>query len=229
MSRLDRWLRDNGYFSSRQTAKRAIKQGLVLVNGTKAKPSKHVTRTDEIHISEHAHDLPLGYLKLKEIDQAVEINIISPDDYVLDIGSSAGGFILYAKEQGASVLGIEISDKFLPRLKELAYHSEVVSILGADAFTMPLGNIPCGDFNAVLIDVTTEPRSTLKLVQRFYKCLRPSGKILVAFKSDSTHNTIETCYNSIEDLGFADCQSIVLDEKKQEFHVFATKPESTTQ
>lgn len=228
MPRLDRWLRDNGYFSSRQTAKRAIKNGLVLVNRKRAKPSTHVTTTDEIHISEEARDMPLGYLKLKEIDQILETKIISQNDYVLDIGSSAGGFILYAKEQGARVLGIEISGDFLPRLREIARHSEDVSILEADAFTMPLENIPCGDFNVILIDVTTEPRSTLKLARRFCRCLNSSGKILVAFKSNPIPDTVDISCNSIEDLGFANCKSIVLDEKRQEFHIFAIKPQNHT-
>lgn len=225
MPRLDRWLRDNGYFTSRQRAKRAIKEGLVLVNGRKAKPSTHVTGTDKIHVSEKAQDMPLGYLKMKRINRLIQTEIINPDDYVLDIGSSAGGFILYAKEQGAKVLGIEISDEFLRRLQGIAHYSEGVSILNEDAFTIPFEEIPCGDFDTILIDVTTEPESTLKLAKKFYKCLRPSGKILVAFKSRLKPDFIEHCRNSIEEVGFINSQPIILDDKRQEFHIFAVKPE----
>lgn len=225
MPRLDRWLRDSGYFTSRQRAKRAIKKGLVLVNGKEAKPSTHVTQNDEIQVSENARDMPLGYLKIKRADDVLSPPLISSGDRVLDIGSSAGGFILYARDKGANILGIEISDEFLPQLLRIDSTSEGVSILAGDAFTMPMEEIPGGEFDTILIDVTTEPESTLTLVRRFHEILRSSGKTLVAFKAKPTSENILRYQETIEELGFINCQPIILDENRQEFYIFAEKPE----
>jgi len=54
--RLDVWLVEEGLFSSRQAAKRAIKDGLVSVNGIQVKPSKQVSGQEEIVVSSEARD-----------------------------------------------------------------------------------------------------------------------------------------------------------------------------
>ena len=63
MPRLDIWLVSNGYFSSRQIAKRAIRAGHVTINGIKTKPSKFVTGDETIEVSSVSVDFPIGYTK----------------------------------------------------------------------------------------------------------------------------------------------------------------------
>jgi len=77
MPRLDVWLVENGHFSSRQVAKRAIKEGMVTINGTQCKPSKQVSGKEDIKISSDFVDMPMGYHKLKEIDDIHALRLIS--------------------------------------------------------------------------------------------------------------------------------------------------------
>ena len=67
MPRLDVWLVETGQFSSRQAAKRAIKEGLVIVNGKKCKPSTQVSEKDTIELLSTEADVPQGFQKLKEL------------------------------------------------------------------------------------------------------------------------------------------------------------------
>ncbi|MEM2462455.1 MAG: S4 domain-containing protein, partial [Archaeoglobaceae archaeon] len=90
--RLDVLLVRRGFFKSRNRAKIAIKKGLVIVNGAIAKkPSMEVGIDAEIKVLD---DKPLGYWKLKELDE--KFRIFEGNETVLDLGSSAGGFLLYA-------------------------------------------------------------------------------------------------------------------------------------
>ena len=64
-------------------------------------------------------DHPKGYFKLKLIQD--ESGILNPGDLVLDLGSSAGGFLLYASEIAGRVKGIEFSRNFRSELGKIAY------------------------------------------------------------------------------------------------------------
>ena len=90
MPRLDVWLVETGQFSSRQTAKRAIKDGFVIVNGRKCKPSTQVSEKDTIELLSTEADVPQGYQKLKELDERLQGKLICDACTALDIGSSAG-------------------------------------------------------------------------------------------------------------------------------------------
>ena len=90
MARLDVWLIENGYFSSRQVAKRAIKEGLVTVDGQLCKPSKQVSGREEIIISPESVDMPMGYHKLKQIDELLEGNLVMKPCIALDFQNIKG-------------------------------------------------------------------------------------------------------------------------------------------
>ncbi|UCH03848.1 MAG: cell division protein FtsJ, partial [Candidatus Thorarchaeota archaeon] len=94
MSRLDIWLVEQGHFSSRQAAKRAIRAGHVKVNGELAKPSKQIRGSESVTVSKESLDTPVGYMKLKRIDDSIG-NVVTSATLALDIGSSAGGFLRY--------------------------------------------------------------------------------------------------------------------------------------
>ena len=184
MPRLDIWLVKNGKAPSRQIAKRMIKSGYVKVNGRIGKPSTFVKGSETIEVSDKATLYPIGYEKLKAIDILMDGNIARAGDLALDIGSSAGGFLLYLAEKGIHSIGIEISDEFYEVLKEIERENENITILFDDAFTINPANI-CSpnSLDLLLIDVTTEPSGTLKLIDKFLPLLKSGGKLVSSFKT----------------------------------------------
>jgi len=224
MPRLDIWLVERGYFSSRQSAKRAIREGNVTVDGRVTKPSHEVSGLEDILIMNTARDLPKGYRKLERLDAISRGRISTPGSYALDIGSSAGGFLSYLIEKGVSVTGIEISEEFSSQLEDIVNTSDRASLIVADAFDVdPTVICDYGKLDALLIDVTTEPSGTLALVNRFTPLLKSNGALLAAFKSRRKDDIEETVRAALENLGYQDIQLIELEETRQEFHVLAIR------
>lgn len=224
MPRLDIWLVEEGHFSSRQAAKRAIKEGLVTVNGKSAKPSKQISGKEEVIVSSLASDLPQGYEKLKQIDDFLGGTLASDSTFALDIGSSAGGFLFYLDEKGARSIGIEVSKTFAAKLRKIAYSSENISLIIDDAFTIALERIcGLGELDLLLVDVTTEPEGTLQLIRRFTPLLKQEGRLIAAFKSKIDDDTIASIRQGILAGDYTDIQTIVLDSSRREFHLIAIR------
>ncbi|MFX1264234.1 MAG: S4 domain-containing protein [Promethearchaeota archaeon] len=223
MPRLDSWLVEQGYFSSRQAAKRAIRAGHVKVNGEPAKPSKQITGSESVTVSKEALDTPVGYLKLRQIDDSIG-NVVTSTTLALDIGSSAGGFLRYLAECGATAIGVEVSEEFSQSLEELVNDYPNVSVLFDDAFTMdPLIVGENEKLDLLLIDVTTEPQGTLMLVKKFSVLLKKKGWLIASFKSKTTPTAISDLRDSVSRLGFAIVRDIVLDDTLHEFHLVAIR------
>lgn len=219
MARLDVWLIENGYFSSRQVAKRAIKEGLVTVDGQLCKPSKQVSGREEIIISPESVDMPMGYHKLKQIDELLEGNLVMKPCIALDIGSSAGGFLAYLNEKGATVIGIEVAERFFDNLIELAESHQRISVIFDDAFTIDPSIIATeGGLDLLLVDVTTEVDGTMELISRFSYLLKTDGRLVVAFKTDNPEIVLQL-RKSVTNLGYTDVESIHLDDTRQEVHI----------
>ncbi|MEM2190625.1 MAG: S4 domain-containing protein, partial [Archaeoglobaceae archaeon] len=158
--RLDLWLVKEGYFKTRNRAKIAIKQGLVRVNGVVVKkPSAEV---NESYMIEVLDDKPAGYWKLKHLDET--FGIFKGDEVVLDLGSSAGGFLLYARERAKFVYGIEFSKEFEEALKELESLGNV-KIFIEDAFKFDISKIEHVD--VILNDLTLPFASSMTALRRF--------------------------------------------------------------
>ncbi|WP_456369224.1 SAM-dependent methyltransferase [Geoglobus sp.] len=174
--RIDRWLHLNGYFESRSRAKLAVKKGLVLVNGRKVKPSYDV-RGDEV-VQVLAESRPAGYYKLMELDRAW--NIFSEVDVVLDLGSSAGGFLAYAAERANRVIGIEFSTEFREQLQKVQEEFDNVEVIIGDVFKLDISAMP--EFDVVLVDLTLEPEDSLRALLRFSSKVKPGGKVLFVSK-----------------------------------------------
>ncbi|MFX0044727.1 MAG: S4 domain-containing protein [Candidatus Hermodarchaeota archaeon] len=223
MPRLDSWLVEQGYFSSRQAAKRAIRAGHVKVNGEPAKPSKQIKGSESVTVSKEALDTPVGYLKLRQIDDSIG-NVVTSTTLALDIGSSAGGFLRYLAECGATAIGVEVSEEFSQSLEELVNDYPNVSVLFDDAFTMdPLIVGENEKLDLLLIDVTTEPQGTLMLVKKFSVLLKKKGWLIASFKSKTTPTAISDLRDSVSRLGFAIVRDIVLDDTLHEFHLVAIR------
>ncbi|MHA2395393.1 MAG: S4 domain-containing protein [Candidatus Thorarchaeota archaeon] len=222
MSRLDVWLVETGQFSSRQAAKRAIKDGLVIVNGRECKPSKQVSEKDTIELLSTEVDVPQGFQKLKELDERLQDKLVCGACTALDIGSSAGGFLIYLAEKGANVTGIEVSKRFSEELQVIVEKYPQISVVFTDAFDMDPSIVANnGQLDLLLVDVTTEPEGTLKLIEKFTPLLKKEGRMLAAFKSNHKSETLASFKEDISQLGYEQIQELILDETLQEVHITA--------
>ncbi len=184
--RLDKLLVLKGYFSTRQKAKEAIRRGLVTVNGRVVKkPSLDVGLDVEIAVLEE--EKPRGYWKLKELDE--EWEIIREGDVVLDLGSSAGGFLLYASERAKRVYGIEFSREFEEELRRVERSKENVKVFIEDAFRFDLSNLE--PLDVILSDLTLHPISALKATLRFLPLLKEGGRVLFVMKTGTFDERLE--------------------------------------
>ena len=222
MPRLDVWLVETGRFLSRQAAKRAIKKGLVTVNGQNCKPSTQVSEKDTIELLDTEADVPQGFQKLKELDERLQRKLVCSSCTALDIGSSAGGFLIYLAEKESNATGIEVSERFSEELHAIAEKYPHISVIFADAFKMDPTTISNkGELDLLLIDVTTEPEGTLKLIEKYTPLLKKNGRMLSAFKLNHKSKTLDLIKDTISQLGYEQIQEIILEQTRQEIHVTA--------
>lgn len=216
--RLDAYLVEMGHFKSRGRAKTAILAGNVKVNGTTVtKASKDVSTDDVIKVAEGL-DQPQGYFKLQLVQK--ESSILKPGDRVLDLGSSAGGFLLFASEIAGHVKGIEFSRDFRSELGKIAYERENVEVMFGDAFTVPLNILSEEPVDVILSDMTMEPENSIKALSRVLPLLKEGGKLLQVIKIQKKKNP-KPILNRIENLGL-EIQQVIKSEK-QEIYVVARK------
>lgn len=182
--RLDIFLYKQGYFESRSMAKEAIKKGLVKVNGKIVrKPSRDIRGNEKIEVLGGGR--PRGYYKLKMLDE--KFNLISENDVVLDLGSSAGGFVMYASEKAKFVFGIEFSREFEERLRRVEAERSNIRIFIDDAFKFDTSKLP--DLDVILCDLTLEPEDAITVLLRFVSKLKTSGKVLFVSKNNHIDHT----------------------------------------
>jgi 23S rRNA (cytidine1920-2'-O)/16S rRNA (cytidine1409-2'-O)-methyltransferase len=224
MPRLDVWLVESGRFSSRQAAKRAIREGIVTVDGYPSKPSRQVTGNESIQVLVDHTDVPKGFHKLKMIDDILGGTLVVLPCLALDIGSSAGGFLAYLGHKGAQAIGIEVSTRFTKELQTLVESNPNLSILFADAFEIePSSFADAGSLDLLLIDVTTVPTGTLHLVSTYCPLLKRGGRLVAAFKIEKDTNNVLQVIESIQRMGFEDVREINLDDARQEVHIIACR------
>jgi 23S rRNA (cytidine1920-2'-O)/16S rRNA (cytidine1409-2'-O)-methyltransferase len=216
--RLDTYLVDMGYFSSRARAKDAIIRGNVRVGGNAVtKPAKDVSTDLLIEVGEGL-DMPKGYFKLKLIQEAS--GIICEGDSVLDLGSSAGGFLLYASQIAGKVRGIEFSKDFHTELGRITDEHENISVRFGDVFTLPLQEMSSEKVDVILNDMTLEPADSLLALKRVFPLLKEDGKLLQVIKIQKRENR-EPLLSKIEDIGVEVIR--VIESQKQEIYVIARK------
>ena len=217
--RLDAYLVEMGHFKSRGRAKTAILAGNVKVNGTAVtKASKDVSTDDVIEVAEGL-DQPQGYFKLQLVQK--ESGILKPGDRVLDLGSSAGGFLLFASEIAGHVKGIEFSRDFRSELGKIAYERENVEVMFGDVFTVPLNLLSEEPVDVILSDMTLVPDDSIQALSRVLPLLKEGGKLLQVIKMPKK-KTPKNILNKIENMGL-EIQHVIKSEK-QEMYVVARKP-----
>jgi len=213
--RLDSYLVDIGKLSSRGRAKRAIAGGHVKVNGRVIiKPSYDVAYSDSVEITEGL-DKPAGYLKLKEIQETSAL--IMEGDRVLDIGSSAGGFLLFASGIASHVHGIEWSREFRRELKKLEHEHPNITVEFGDAFTMPVEK---EKFDVLLMDITASPLSSIKALGNVVAALKKGGMLLQVLKLPKERDR-EPILNMLSSMGLEIVE--ILEPEKMEVYIIARK------
>jgi len=215
--RLDSHLVEIGNLGSRSRAKRAILEGHVRVNDKViTKPSFDVGYSDKIEITSGL-DRPAGYWKLKDIQEKTDL--IKNGDRVLDIGSSAGGFLLFACGIASCVHGIEFSHEFRPELEKIAHEKQNITFEFADVFTIaPLKE----KYDVLLLDITVSPLSSIKALENVFPSLKRGGMMLQVLKLPK-NNEIEPILAKLTLMGFEINQ--VIKAQKQEAYVIARKNE----
>ena len=216
--RLDAYLVEMGNFKSRGRSKQAIKGGHVKIDGSVVtKPSKDVSIDDNIEVDEGL-DMPKGYFKLKRIQE--ETGLISEGDSIIDLGSSAGGFITFASEIAGRINGLEFSRDFRSELGQLAHENENVSIIFDDVFSVPLAELSEEPVDVILSDMTLEPMDSLAALERVLPLLKVGGKLLQVIKTSKRIDR-EPVLARFEDLGVEILH--VLESHKQEIYVIGRK------
>ena len=227
--RLDSYLVETGLFKSRGRAKRAVEEGKVKLNGTVCtKPSKNITTEDVIE-AEEGLDMPKGYFKLKSVWE--RLPILNEGDFVLDLGSSAGGFLMFASEivgDTGHVHGIEFSKDFRTELGKLAFENENITVTFGDVFTLPFEKIMTetnsrnGKFDVLLNDMTLEPIDSIAALERMAVLLRDGGRLLQVIKIPKNRSK-SAILRKIEGFGFT--VEEVIEPERQETYIIARKAE----
>ena len=100
--RLDKYLVEEGYFESRNRANDAIKAGLVLIDGKKAKASAKVDENSIVEVEDTKFYVSRAARKLENF--LAEHPMDFKGKKALDIGSSTGGFAQIVLENGVASL-----------------------------------------------------------------------------------------------------------------------------
>ncbi len=216
--RLDAYLVEMGYFKSRGRAKTAILNGNIKVDDTIVKkPSRDISAGAELDVEEGL-DRPRGYFKLKKIQDAT--GLIAKGDRVLDLGSSAGGFLMLASEIASSVTGVEFSKDFDTELEKIVDEKENVFVMFADVFQIPLEEMSPEKVDVILSDMTLEPLDSLAALERVLPLLKNKGKLLQVIKMGKQKNS-KPILAKAEAMGLKIIE--VLESEKQEIYIIAQK------
>lgn len=165
MSRLDIFLVEKGYFTSRERAKDAILSGVVFVDGKQAKASLSVCGNEEIKIGKTLQYVSRGALKLEKAIKDFDIDLSGKN--VLDIGSSTGGFTEICLLNGVKhVIAVDVGNNQMD--KKLKNDKRISLFENTDFRFIESEKLKCVDF--IVSDV-----SFISLEKIFPKILHEFG------------------------------------------------------
>lgn len=178
--RLDVYLVENSFFTSREQAKVNITKGNVLVNGARAKkPSQEVNANDKIEVSGDnvVKYVSRGGLKLEKALR--EFNIDCTNKVALDVGSSTGGFTDCLLQSGASkVYSIDVGT--LQLAESLRKDPRIVSIENQNITDLTPEQVDNNMFQLIVADLSFV--SLTKVFEHFVRFLSSNGVIIVLVK-----------------------------------------------
>lgn len=151
--RLDKYLLEHHYFTSREKAQIAIAHRTVKVNGLlTTKASKEIDASMNVEIVDIFNRfVSMGGLKLEKAirDFSLDFN----DKQVLDIGASTGGFTDCALQYGAShVVAVDVGTQQLT--EPLRHHTAVTSIENTDFRNLTPEMVHHKRFDFIVADVS---------------------------------------------------------------------------
>ncbi len=152
MSRLDVYLTEHNIYASRERSRRAIREGLVSVNGkVVVKASFEVCENDVVQGgSDPVPYVSRGGLKLESVFLLWPMDVTSLQ--CLDVGASTGGFTQVLLSRGAaSVTAVDVGHGQLA--EELRADKRVINLEGTDIRGLPAAEYG-GRFDFVSIDVS---------------------------------------------------------------------------
>jgi len=177
--RLDKYLTDNQFFTSREKAQTAIKHSTVKVNGEiVTKASMDITDTMTVEVIDLFNKyVSMGGLKLEKAIQDFALDLTGKD--VLDIGSSTGGFTDCALQHGAShVTAVDVGTQQL--VDKLRDDPRVLSIENRDFRELTPDEVQNRLYDFIVSDV-----SFISLTYILPYCgtfLKPDGKMMLLIK-----------------------------------------------
>jgi 23S rRNA (cytidine1920-2'-O)/16S rRNA (cytidine1409-2'-O)-methyltransferase len=214
--RLDGYLVSEGLVASRNRARRLIERGLVKVDGvTVVKPSQKIEYGRSVTVD--GESMPEGYFKMKGIQEAS--GIIHEGNAVLDIGSSAGGFLMYASPIASRVTGIEFSLEFKGPLMEVEKDFPNVRVIFDDAFNMDIAQLD-GPYDIILNDMTVEPMISIDVLKRFLPLLKEHGRVMQVVKL-GPKGSPDPMVKKLQEIGLK-IDQVILPEK-MEAYILASK------
>lgn len=151
--RLDKYLIENNFFTSREKAQKAIKHNTVKVNGAiVTKASLDITETMEVEVIDIFNKyVSMGGLKLEKAIEDFELNMQGKT--VLDIGASTGGFTDCALQHGAEfVVSVDVGSNQL--VESLKNDPRVLSLENKDFRELTPADINNRTFDFIVSDVS---------------------------------------------------------------------------
>lgn len=220
--RLDVYLAKKRNGLTRSKAQRAIKMGFVSVNDKAITKPAYIVKDDDkiIIVNKVLAKKPAGYFKLKSVQE--KIDLIQPKDIVLDLGSSAGGYLLFASEIAKKVYGVEFSKKFEPTLRKIEREHSNMKIVFGDLFKMwpteLTGGVPV---DLILNDLTLDWNSSIKAMHNSFNILKANGKILMTVKqaSKAPPGVVEQINEALAPYELVIKDKLKLANQKDEFYV----------
>ena len=179
--RLDLFLVEQGYFETREKAKREIMLGNVIINEQAVTKAGTMVKDDDeklkIRIKERLKYVSRGGLKL---EKAIEYwDLVFEDTVVLDIGASTGGFTDCALQSGARfVYSTDVGKNQLDW--KLRTNEKVKSIEEKHIKDLTLEDINNEKVDYIVIDVSFI--SLTNVLQYTEKFLKSDGKIIALIK-----------------------------------------------
>lgn len=174
--RLDLYLTDNGFFTSREKARAAIMEGLVYVDGQKSDKAGNLIKTDA-NVEVRGDTCPYvsrgGYKLEKALDS---FNIDVKDLSCIDIGSSTGGFTDCMLQRGAkSVCAVDVGTNQLdyklrvdPRVEVHEKYNFRYAV--KEDFKAPY-DFACTDVSFISLDYILPPANMLLKDGAYMVCL----------------------------------------------------------
>lgn len=172
--RIDVYLCENKFASSRTKAKALIENELVYYRGKLVKKPSLEINSDEVEVKKHTEYVGRGALKLLK---AFEVFNIGEHDLCLDIGSSTGGFTQVLLQNNAKeVYAIDVGDNQM--VYELRHDSRVKLFENTNFRNINVDEYP--KFDLIVCDVSFI--SLKMIIPNAVKMLKNDGEMVFLIK-----------------------------------------------